>query len=126
MDSIEQKLKAFYQNKKEEDEKLTPAFEVFWDDLKLAKPIKKPYLFLKIAASIAIVITAFLAYFYDSNQRAKETLEISKIDLNQPLPSQILLDESLHTQYIWEWKAPSDKLLEDANKFMNTNINKKF
>lgn len=126
MDSIEKKIKAFYQNKKEDDEKSTPAFEVFWDDLKLAKPIKKSYLFLKIAASIAIIITAFLAYFYDSNQRAKETLEISKIDLNQPLPSQILLDESLHTEYIWEWKAPSDKLLEDANKFMNTNINKKF
>lgn len=126
MDSIEKKLKAVYQNKKQEDERLAPAFEVFWDNLKLAKPAKRSYFFLKIAASIAIIVTALLAYFYSSNQSAKQIPEISKVNLDQPLPSQILLDASLHTEYIWEWKAPSDKLLEDATKLMNTDINKKF
>lgn len=126
MDSIEKKLKAFYQNKKQEDENLTPAFEVFWDNLKPAKPARRSYFFLKIAASIAILMTAFLAYFYGSNQTAQAIPEISKVNLDQPLPSQILLDASLHTEYIWEWKAPSDKLLEDATKLMNTEINKKF
>lgn len=126
MDSIEKKLKALYQKKKQEDEKLTPAFEVFWDNLKSAKPVKRSYFFLKLAASIAIILSALLTYFYSSNQSIKEIPEISKINLDQSLPSQILLDQSVNTEYIWEWKAPSDHLLEDVNEFMNNDINKKF
>jgi len=127
MDPIEKKLKSFYQAKKQEDEKSIPDFDAFWYELQKAKTIKQPHLFLRIAASVAIVATtALLYYFYTFNQPSKEMQGISKIKLDQPLPSQVLLDQSLDVEYIWKWKAPTDQLLEDANKLINTDINKKF
>lgn len=121
MDPLEKKVKELYQEKRHEDEKSAPDFDTLWNKLEQTKTTKRSRLPFRIAASIAIVAAALMYYFYSSNQR--EVQRISKITMDQPLPSQVLLDQSLGVKYIWDWKAPTDKLLENVNEFMNTGKN---
>lgn len=121
MDPLEKKVKEFYQEKKREDERSTPDFETLWNNLEHAKATRQPRFLFRIAASIALVAAVLVYYFYSSDLR--EVRRISRINMDQPLPSQVLLDKSLGTGYIWNWKAPTDKLLENVNELTKTNKN---
>ena len=116
MDPVEKKMSEFYKEKKREDEKSTPEFDAFWNQLEQTKKEKRPNLLFWVAASVVTVVALLSYYFYSSNQPTRETREINKININQPLPSQSLLDQNLSVKYIWQWKAPTDQLLKNANE----------
>lgn len=123
MDPLEKKIHELYQHKKRVDEKSIPGFGTFLDKPEQEKTVKKHYnFFLKIAASVVLVVAAGSYYFYSSRRPAKETVKIYPLNMNQTLPSQSLLDKSLRTEYIWNWKAPTDQLLEDATKSLKTEL----
>ena len=121
MDSFEKKLKDFYMEKKREDEKHTPDFNTLLNTPNRAKTIKQSNFFLKIAASILVVAGGASYYFYNRpNHPATTVREIPGTNLAQPFPSEVLLNHGTGTDYIWEWKAPTDKLLDDVNESVNT------
>lgn len=121
MDPFEKKIKSFYLEKKREDEKDTPGFSTLLSTPVQAKTTKWPNFFLKIAASVLVVAGGVLFYFYNSSNHTVTTLrEIPEINLDQPLPSEALLNQGPGTQYIWQWKAPTDKLLDKVNESLGT------
>ena len=120
MEPVEKKMREFYQEKRREDEKSTPGFDAFWNKLEQAKKAKRPNLVFRVAAFVLAVAAAFSYYFYSSDRPAKEPREVSQINLNQPLPSQSLLDPNPGAKYIWQWKAPTDQLLENARESIKT------
>jgi hypothetical protein len=122
MDSFEKKVHELYQKKKREDEKSIPGFDAFRDKLDQAKNVRQSYSFLKVAASVVLVVATGSYYFYNSRGPAKETVKIYPVNMNQILPSQSLLDKSIDAEYIWNWKAPTDQLLEDATKSLKTEL----
>ena len=122
MDPLEKKVHELYQQKKREDEKSIPGFDTFSDKLERAQHVKHSYFFLKVAASVALVVAAGSYYFYSSRRPAKETVKIYPVNINQNSPTQSLLDKSVSTGYIWNWKAPTDQLLEDVTKSLKTEL----
>ena len=127
MDPIEKKIRELYKEKKREDEKSIPGFDVFRNKLEESRVKKRSYFLLRVAASVAVFLVAagLLYYFYHSDRSARETGKIYPININQPLPSDPLLDQNPGMEYIWEWKAPTDKLLEGARESLNTELYKK-
>ena len=120
MDQIEKKLLVIYQQRRQYDEKFILPFDAFWNEAEHATIEKSRWKFLRIAASVAaITIVAIgLAYYFKSlNLHEGIAKEIYNVNLHQPLPSQQLLNQNL-TTYIWQWKAPTDKLLNDAMKLI--------
>lgn len=122
MDSIENKLREYYQENKREDEKSIPGFDTFRNKLEPVKNLKHFYFFLKVAASVVLVVAVGSYYFYSSRRPAKETVKNYPLNMNQTLPSQSLLYKSIDAGYIWNWKAPTDQLLEDATKSLKTEL----
>ena len=120
MDRIEKKLSEFFKEKKREDEKSTPDFDAFWNKLEQKKKKKRPNLLFRVAASVVTVVAVLSYYFYSSDWRTRQPREVNQININQPLPSQSLLDQNLNAIYIWQWKAPTDQLLENANESVKT------
>ena len=120
MDPIEKKVSEFYKEKKRVDEKSTPDFDTFWSKLEQIKKRKRPNIFFRVAASVIAVISVLSYYFYSTYQPSREPREINQININQPLPSQSLLDQNLNAKWIWQWKAPTDQLLENANESIKT------
>ncbi len=122
MDPLEKKIRELYQQKKWEDEKSIPGFDAFRDNLEKLQPVKYSWFFLKVAASIVLVVAVGSYYFFNSRKPAKESVKIYPVNINQDLPTQSLLDKSTGIVYIWNWKAPTDQLLEDAAKFLKTEL----
>lgn len=122
MDPLEKKIHELYQQKKREDEKSIPGFDAFRDNLEKLKPVKHSWFFLKVAASVVLVVAVGSYYFFSSRKLANETVKNYPLNMNQTLPSQSLLDKSLSTEYIWNWKSPTDQLLEDATKSLITEL----
>jgi hypothetical protein len=125
MDPLEKKVRAFYQEKKREDEKSIPGFETFRTDAEIPKSIKKPVLIWKIAASVA-AIAIIAVFIYRSRNDSKPADNIAKMNpmnMNDSLPTHSLNDQSLSVTYIWQWKASTDKLLEDAKESIKINSN---
>lgn len=125
MDSIEKKLMTFYQQKKKEDEQAAPDFESFFAELTSPRMAARPYVAWRVAASVLLLSLAAFYFYRSANEPSKEIREIANSHFQHPLPSDILLKQSLHTEYIWKWKAPTDPLLKDANKLLKTDLNKK-
>jgi quinol-cytochrome oxidoreductase complex cytochrome b subunit len=122
MDPLEKKAHELYQQKKREDEKSIPGFSIFRDKLEQGKTIKKhSWFFLKAAASVVLVVGAVSYYFFSSRKPPTETANYP-LNINQPLPTQPLLDKSINAEYIWNWKAPTDQLLEDATNSLLTEL----
>jgi len=120
MDPLENKIRENYQERKREDEKSIPAFETF---LKTKDQIKRPlqsYLFVKVAASVIGATILLSYYFFSTSSHSKQLVETQPININLSLPSQSLLKENFDAGYIWKWKAPSDKLMEDAKKLLKS------
>jgi hypothetical protein len=118
MDPFEKKLQELYQQKKQQDEKGIPRFETFWNEKEHVTILKSWRKFLRMAASVAaitILASGLVYYFNGLNYQAKKASEIYS-NLHQPFPSEQLLNQNLATTYIWNWKAPTDKLLEGAIK----------
>ena len=122
MDQFERKIKGFYLKKKQEDKKSIPGFDTFLDKLEQVKVVKHSHFFLKVAASVILVIAAGSYYFYGSRKPAKETMKIYPVSINQNLPTQSLLDKNADAGYIWNWKAPTDQLLDGASKSLKTEL----
>jgi hypothetical protein len=120
MDSFEKKLHALYQQQKKEDEKSLPGFDAFNNGFGQPKPVRHSYFFLKVAASVVVVVASAVLYFNNHWQGGKDASEIYPSNINRHLPTQSLLDKSTGGEYIWDWKAPSDQLLDDATKSINT------
>jgi len=114
MDQLENQLRQFYQEKKEEDNKLVPGFETFRTH-KLSKPRKSTVLIFRIAASIAAIAAVTIVFIYRSGENSKPADKITRIE-PMNFPTHSLNDQRLNPTYIWQWKAPTDKLLEDAKK----------
>jgi hypothetical protein len=126
MDSIEKKIREYYQERKQEDERSIPGFETFRLEPVKEAGIRKPLFTMRIAASVAAIIAVMsaLIYFINNNSKPPAKKEIiTGINMNNRFPSQPLSDQSLTVTYIWQWKAPTDKLLEDAQKSININSN---
>ena len=123
MDQFENQLRQFYQEKKDEDNKLIPGFETFHTSPlgssrridKQSKPLKKTVLIFRIAASIAAIAAVTVFFISRSGENSKPADKITSIDAMN-FPTHSLNDQSLSPTYIWEWTAPTDKLLEDVKK----------
>src|ERR1019366_7657390 len=123
MDPLEKKVHEFYQQEKKEDEKSIPGFDTFLKiPEQVQKHVKHSYFFLKVAASVVLVLASGSYYFYNSRRPAKETVKIYPVNINQNLPTQSLLDKNAGAGYIWNWKAPTDQLLDGATKSLKTQI----
>ncbi|MEO6454727.1 MAG: hypothetical protein ABIN97_11665 [Ginsengibacter sp.] len=120
MDEVEKKLKEYYGQRKREDEKSIPAFDNFIHKQEQARLPVQWHTVFKVAASVIGVVALLSWYFFYSGRRVKQTVEIYPVDLNQPLPSQSLLYKNLNTTYIWQWKSPTDHLLQDARRSLKT------
>ncbi len=126
MDPLEKKVRQFYQAKKREDEKSVPDFETFRTDAEMPKPYKKPLLVWRIAASVAAIaiITAIFVYrARDNSKPADNITKMNPMNMNDSLPTHLLIDQSLTVTYIWQWKAPTDKLLDEAKESIKINSN---
>jgi hypothetical protein len=120
MDPFEKKLKDFYREKKQEDEKHVPDLNTLLNTPIRARTNTLSDFFLKIAAAILVVAGSASYYFYNSpNHAAISVREIPGINLARPFPSEVLLKHGTGADYIWEWKAPTDKLLDDVNESVN-------
>jgi len=122
MDSFEKKVRELYQQQKREDEKSMPAFDAFSFKQDKGKTVKHSFFFLKVAASVVVAVATGLLFFHGPGKPGKETSKIYPVNINQHLPTQYLLDKGAAGEYIWNWKAPSDQLLEDAQKSVKTNL----
>jgi hypothetical protein len=121
MDPLEKKIRELYLQKKREDEKSIPSFDTFRGKPGRLGDVRNSYFFLKMAAAVVLLAVAGPYYFYSSRRTAKETMCIYLVNINQNLSTQSLLDKNAGSGYIWNWKAPTDKLLNDANKSLTTN-----
>ncbi len=123
MDQFEKKLKGFYLEKKQEDEKSIPGFDTFRDKLEPKKRARNSYIFLKVAASVVLAVVTGSYYFYASQRpTATEAIKIYPVDITPNLPTQSLLNKNAGAGYIWTWKAETDQLLEDATKSSKTEL----
>jgi hypothetical protein len=122
MDQFEKKVHELYQQKKQDDEKLIPGFDTFGIKPEKVKNIKHSYFFLKAAASVVLVVATGSYYFYSSRRPANDTVKLYPVNINENLPTQFLLDKNAGAGYIWNWKAPTDQLLNDAAKSLKTQI----
>jgi hypothetical protein len=121
MDPLENKIRAIYQDKKMQDEKLLIPFENLHLQQKEKKP-RKTWMILKIAACISIPVLAVLLY-YNNTKNTDYNETGLKIDLQQQLPSDSLVQQNPGVVYLWNWKAPTDGLLEEAKKTMRPGNN---
>jgi len=120
MDQLENKIRENYQERKREDEKSIPAFDTF---LKNQEQIKRPvpsYLFLKVAASFIGAAILLSYYFFSNSSHTKQLVVAQPINIKLSLPLQSFLNKSLDAGYIWKWKAPTDKLMEDSKKLLKS------
>ncbi len=120
MDQIEKKIHELYQQKKREDEKLIPRFDIFRTKPEQVRNVKHSYFLLKVAASVVLIVATGSYYFYSSPRPAKETVKVYPVNINQHIPTQSLLNHNAGTGYIWNWKAPTDQLLKEATKSLKT------
>jgi hypothetical protein len=113
MDPIEDKLRKFYREKRREDEKSTPDFETLFNKLQPRKAISRSNFAYRIAATVAIIAIAITYYFYFHNSPPVTEIQYSTFNIQ---------NSTLHiqpTKYIWTWRAPTDKLLDNANQTIN-------
>jgi len=122
MDSFEKKVRALYQQQKREDEKSIPAFDIFRDKLEQQKTVRQSYFLLKVAASVIVVVASGAFYFFNNRKPVIETGKVYPATATQALPSQSLMDKSSGPIYIWNWEAPTDRLLKDATKTVQTKL----
>ena len=122
MNSFEKKVHDLYQQKKREDEKSIPRFDSFSSKTEAVKKLRHSYFFLKVAAAVALVAVATSYYLFTHRLRAEDTVKTYPVNLNQHLPTQSLMDKGTGTGYIWNWKAPTDLLLNDAKNSLRTKI----
>jgi len=118
---FEKKMHELYQEKKQADEKSIPDFDDFRNELERVNNVAHSYLLLKIAASVALVVSAGTYYFHGSRRSANEVFMVYPANGYNHLPTQSLLDQSTNTGYIWNWKAPTDQLLNTA-KALKTDL----
>lgn len=112
MEPLENKLKELFQTKKRMDEQSIPDFALFRKKMERAESRRKLYVVYRIAASFLFVACALWFYFISTNEPASFTQKIPPLDLNKELPTQILMHQTSGSQFLWQWKSPTDKLLE--------------
>jgi len=115
MDPLENKIRENYQQQKREDEKSIPDFNSMLHEEKQRQP---SYAFLRMAALVAGLLILLSYYFFKTGSTAEQPLKIQA--LNIQMPTQPLLNKSFDAVYIWNWKAPTDKLTADARKLLKT------
>jgi len=122
MDLFEKKVHELYRQKKQEDEKSIPGFHTFHYGPGQVKRIAHPYFFVKLAASVVLVMAVGTYYFVSSRKTTTVSVKVYRFNNGEHLPTQSLLDKNPGTGYIWNWKAPTDQLLHDATKSAKTQI----
>jgi hypothetical protein len=115
MDLLENKIREIYQQQKREDEKSIPDYTSMLYKEKRQQP---SYAFLRMAALVAGILILLSYYFFRTGNTAEEAVRIQPINIH--MPTQPLLNKSFDAVYIWNWKAPTDKLTADARKLLKT------
>jgi len=124
MDPIENKLREYFQKKRQEDARAMPDFETVWRGVQSQKSRRRVYPFLRIAAAVATGAIAITGYLYfKGSQPAIGDHQLS--GTHSPLPPTVLGDKTFATEYIWTWKAPTDQLLNDVNQSLKQTRNEK-
>ncbi len=122
MDLFEKKIEDWYKEKRKLDEKLIPQFSDFVSEPEIKMPVSRLRTFYLTAASVAIIVMSVAVvfyYYYKSNKREEHSEQILSININQSLPTQSLLNPGNSAAFIWQWKSPTDHLLQEAKKTMH-------
>ncbi|NNC70463.1 MAG: hypothetical protein HKN90_06555 [Flavobacteriaceae bacterium] len=114
-DDFDAKLKAYYSKQKVEDQKNAPSFDEFVP-IKRSLPLKLLQPYVKIAATVIILLG--IGFLLKKNRPEKET----PIGIDKQLSTQILMPKS---EYIWNWRSPTESLLTMANQSQKIENNKK-
>jgi len=122
MDPLEKKIRELYRQKKREDEQSIPAFDSLFDKPEQEKRVRHSYFLLKLAASVFLVVGAGSYYFLGYRRAVTAAVKIYPDNIYQHLPTQSLLNSNAGAVYMWNWKAPTDQLLNDAAKSLKTQI----
>lgn len=128
MDLFEKKIKELFQEKRKLDEKSIPAFNTFLDKPGMTKPVNHLRIFYIRAVSVAAItiFVVFLFYYFNTSSKTQQEVhKITPVNINQPLPSQSLLNPANGAAFIWQWKSPTDKLLHDVHESTTRWKNKK-
>ncbi len=115
MDPIEKKIKAFYQQRKTEDERATPEFSSFRSKHE-PKAIGYSRIPFRIAASIAILVTLLplVTWYFLSSKKPDAT----RITFRQSFPTEAL-GKPVGQEFVWKWTSPTDRLLSDSYQLTN-------
>jgi hypothetical protein len=120
MDSFENLMKRLYGEKKKEDEPSIPPFDSLvheWDRAKPAQPLK--LLYRLMASSAAIIITTLLVLKYidwGSAKRLPPALNNQPFNHYAISSTDRLLNTGNELTFIWNWKSPTDELLDLRHK----------
>jgi hypothetical protein len=125
MDLFENLMKSLYGEKKRTDERSIPPFDTLIHGLDRVKPGRPRKLVYKlIASSAAAIITTLLVLRYiDWAPPKKIPPTISHQLMNQytTAATDRLLSTGNKQTYIWQWKSPTDELLNLHHKILKTN-----
>jgi hypothetical protein len=125
MDSFENLMKRLYGEKKKEDESSIPPFDTVMHGLDRVNPaLPRRLVYKLIAASAAAIITTLIVLRYvDWAPPKKITPTISHQQMNQytTAATDRLLSADNKQTYIWQWKSPTDALLNLHQKTLKIN-----
>lgn len=113
MDSLEQKIKAFYKQRKTEDERGAPDFNTFSLNNKEPGTVQRKRIFYPMAASIAAIVVVLTSYYFF--QRRREGIQVN---LHQRFPTEVLAKYP-EQEFVWKWRSSTDYLLIDSFQTVN-------
>jgi len=103
------KIKKLYDLQKRKDSQVAPHFDKLWQAALEEKNNTKSFTYYKVIAAVAIIALPIL-YFIVFRENKNEYNSNNMIEA----PTDRLLDQSFDNQFIWNWKSPTDKLLETS------------
>ena len=116
MDSFENVMKRLYGEKKKDDDRSIPPFDSLVHGLDRAKPAQPLKLLYRLmASSAAVIIAALLVVKYvdwSSPKKLPPTINNQPIKHNATASTDRLLNTGKELTYIWQWKSPTDELLD--------------
>ena len=80
------------------------------------RPVRKSPVIERVVIVFVLAAFAGAVIYLQPQKNSKPMLTKNLSTFVRNLPSQNLLDNSVRTGYIWNWKSPTDQLLTDAAK----------
>jgi len=115
MESFENLMKRLYGEKKKADEPSIPSFDTLVHGLDRTKPVQPLRLFYRlIASSAAVIVTTLLVVKYvdwGSSKKLPATINNHPTTHYATASTDRLLNTGNGLTYIWNWKSPTDELL---------------